>query len=100
MLWYQRALGACRRTDASAWKLNIGGEGANRDVQIGFDALKKMPAFDVVAVCQCVGNQCGLVQLHVAGVQCGHGAMGCAQWRGARLKDVLDRLGSMRRLSK
>jgi hypothetical protein len=25
--------------DASTWKLNIGGEGANRDVQIGFDAL-------------------------------------------------------------
>jgi sulfite dehydrogenase (cytochrome) subunit A len=55
--------------DAGTWKLNIGGEGANRDVQIGFDALKKLPAFDVVAVCQCAGNQRGLFQPHVAGVQ-------------------------------
>jgi hypothetical protein len=55
--------------------------------------LKKLPAFDVVAVCQCAGNERGLVQRHVAGVQWGHGAMGCARWRGARLKDVLDLVG-------
>ncbi|MCL2453430.1 MAG: molybdopterin-dependent oxidoreductase, partial [Alphaproteobacteria bacterium] len=30
---------------------------------------------------------------HVAGVQWGHGAMGCARWKGARLKDVLDLVG-------
>jgi len=79
--------------DAATWKLNIGGEGANADLQIGLDELKKLPAFEVVAVCQCAGNGRGLFQPHVAGVQWGHGAMGCARWKGARLKDVLDVVG-------
>jgi DMSO/TMAO reductase YedYZ molybdopterin-dependent catalytic subunit len=79
--------------DAGTWKLNLGGEGANGDLQIGLDELKKLPAFEVAAVCQCAGNLRGLFQPHVAGVQWGHGAMGCARWKGARLKDVLDLAG-------
>ncbi|MGH7248809.1 MAG: molybdopterin-dependent oxidoreductase, partial [Pseudomonadota bacterium] len=79
--------------DAGTWKLNLGGEGANGDLQIGLDELKKLPAFEVAAVCQCSGNRRGLFQPHVAGVQWGHGAMGCARWKGARLKDVLDLVG-------
>jgi DMSO/TMAO reductase YedYZ molybdopterin-dependent catalytic subunit len=79
--------------DAGTWKLNLGGEGANGDLQIGLNDLKRLPAFEVVAVCQCSGNRRGLVQPHVAGVQWGRGAMGCARWKGARLKDVLDLVG-------
>jgi hypothetical protein len=62
-------------------------------LQIGLDDLKRLPAFEVVAVCQCSGNRRGLVQPHVAGVQWGRGAMGCARWKGARLKDVLNLVG-------
>jgi hypothetical protein len=47
----------------------------------------------VTAVCQCAGNRRGLVQPHVPGVQWGYGAMGCARFKGARLKDVLNRVG-------
>jgi hypothetical protein len=47
----------------------------------------------VVAVCQCSGNRRGLFEPHVPGVEWGYGAMGCARWTGARLKDVLDRVG-------
>ena len=79
--------------DAGRWKLNLGGEGANGDLQIGLDNLKTLPAFEVAAVCQCSGNRRGLFQPHVAGVQWGYGAMGCARWKGARLKDVLDLVG-------
>jgi Oxidoreductase molybdopterin binding domain/Mo-co oxidoreductase dimerisation domain len=71
----------------------LGGEGANGGLQIGLDELKKLPAFEVAAVCQCAGNRRGLFQPHVPGVQWGHGAMGCARWKGARLKDVLDLVG-------
>ena len=81
------------QVDAGTWKLNIGGEGANSDVAIGLDDLKRLPAFEVVAVCQCAGNRRGLFQPHAAGVQWGSGAMGCARWKGARLKDVLDLAG-------
>ncbi|MGH6857790.1 MAG: molybdopterin-dependent oxidoreductase, partial [Methylocella sp.] len=79
--------------DAGTWRLSLGGDGANGDLQIGLDDLKRLPAFEVAAVCQCAGNRRGLFEPHVAGVQWGHGAMGCARWKGARLKDVLDLVG-------
>src|SRR6266496_3104313 len=79
--------------DAGTWKLAVGGEGANGETELNFDDLQKMPAFEVVAVNQCSGNRRGLFQPHVAGVEWGYGAMGCARWKGARLKDVLERVG-------
>jgi DMSO/TMAO reductase YedYZ molybdopterin-dependent catalytic subunit len=81
------------QVDASTWKLAIGGEGTKSGLTIGLDELKKLPAFEVIAVCQCAGNRRGLFQPHVPGVQWGNGAMGCARWKGARLKDLLDMVG-------
>src|SRR5262249_30690207 len=79
--------------DAASWKLKVGGAGANGAIEIGLEDLRRFPASEVVAVCQCSGNRRGLVQPHVPGVEWGYGAMGCARWKGARLKDVLDRVG-------
>jgi DMSO/TMAO reductase YedYZ molybdopterin-dependent catalytic subunit len=79
--------------DARTWKLLIGGEGANGQVEVTLDDLKRLPAAEVVAVNQCSGNRRGLFQPHVPGVEWGYGAMGCARWKGARLKDLLDRVG-------
>src|SRR5947209_5670276 len=79
--------------DARSWKLAVGGDGANSEIQLDLDALKQLPAYEVTAVCQCSGNRRGLFQPHVPGVEWGYGAMGCARWRGARLKDILDRVG-------
>jgi DMSO/TMAO reductase YedYZ molybdopterin-dependent catalytic subunit len=81
------------QVDAKTWKLSLGGEGANGEAQISLDDLKKLPTFEIVAVCQCAGYRRGLFQPHVAGVEWGSGAMGCARWKGARLKDVLDLVG-------
>jgi len=44
---------------------------------------------EVVAVNQCSGNSRGFFKPRVPGGQLGHGAMGCARWRGVRLADVL-----------
>jgi sulfite dehydrogenase len=79
--------------DATTWKVVVGGESANRQTELTLDDLKKMPAVEVVAVNQCSGNRRGLFQPHVPGVEWGYGAMGCARWKGARLKDVLDKVG-------
>jgi DMSO/TMAO reductase YedYZ molybdopterin-dependent catalytic subunit len=79
--------------DAKTWKVVVGGEGANSQTELTLDDLRNMPAFEVTAVNQCSGNRRGLFQPHVAGVQWGYGAMGCARWKGARLKDVLDKVG-------
>ncbi|HEX5213652.1 MAG TPA: molybdopterin-dependent oxidoreductase [Pseudolabrys sp.] len=78
---------------AEGYKIAVGGDGANGQVELTLDDLKKMPAVEVVAVNQCSGNRRGLSKPHVAGVEWGYGAMGCARWKGARLKDVLDKVG-------
>ncbi len=79
--------------DAKTWKIKVGGEGANGQTEISLDDLKKMPAVEITAVNQCSGNRRGLFNPHVPGVEWGYGAMGCARWKGARLKDVLDKVG-------
>jgi len=75
------------------WKIVVGGEGANGQAELTLDDLKRLPAAEVVAVNLCSGNRRGLFQPHVPGVQWSYGAMGCARWRGARLKDLLDKVG-------
>src|SRR3954471_17071994 len=79
--------------DAKTYKIAVGGDGANGTAEVTLDDLKKMPAVEVIAVNQCSGNRRGLSQPHVTGVEWGYGAMGCARWKGARLKDVLDKVG-------
>jgi DMSO/TMAO reductase YedYZ molybdopterin-dependent catalytic subunit len=81
------------RVDAATWRLAVGGDGANDEIQLGLDDLKQFTAAEVVALCQCSGNRRGLMQPHVAGVEWGYGAMGCARWKGVRLKDLLDKAG-------
>jgi DMSO/TMAO reductase YedYZ molybdopterin-dependent catalytic subunit len=79
--------------DAKTWKVTVGGDGANGRAELNLDDLKKMPAQEIVAVNQCSGNRRGLFQPHVPGVEWGYGAMGCARWKGVRLKEVLDKVG-------
>jgi DMSO/TMAO reductase YedYZ molybdopterin-dependent catalytic subunit len=79
--------------DARTYKIEVGGDGANGQTVITLDDLKKLPAYEMVAVNQCSGNRRGLSNPHVAGVEWGYGAMGCARWKGARLKDVVNIVG-------
>src|SRR5215831_17274519 len=78
--------------NANSWKVSVGGEGANGQAEINLADLRAMPAVEVVAVNQCSGNRRGLFEPHVPGVEWGYGAMGCARWKGVRLKDVLDKV--------
>jgi DMSO/TMAO reductase YedYZ molybdopterin-dependent catalytic subunit len=79
--------------DVKTYKITVGGDGANGTAELTLDDLKKLPTVEVVAVNQCSGNRRGLSSPHVAGVEWGYGAMGCARWKGARLKDVLEKAG-------
>jgi hypothetical protein len=74
------------RIDVRTWRLNVGGDAAERGLELSMDELKRdfEPA-ELVAVCQCAGNRRGLSTPHVAGVEWGSGAMGNARWKGARL---------------
>ncbi len=77
------------RVDAADWKLRLTGEGLKTELEIGLAELKRLPAAEVIAVCECAGNRRGLLKPHAPGVQWGHGAVGCARWKGAKLKEVL-----------
>jgi DMSO/TMAO reductase YedYZ molybdopterin-dependent catalytic subunit len=79
--------------DAAKWRLTVGGDGAKGETELTLDDLRKMTASEIVAVNQCSGNRRGLFEPHVPGVQWGYGAMGCARWKGVRLKDVLEKVG-------
>lgn len=79
--------------DAKTYKISVGGDGATSPIEITLDDLKQFPAVEVVAVNQCSGNRRGLSDPHVPGVEWGYGAMGCARWKGTRLKDILDKAG-------
>jgi DMSO/TMAO reductase YedYZ molybdopterin-dependent catalytic subunit len=78
---------------AETYRIKVGGDGASGQAELTLDDLKNMPAVEIVAVNQCSGSRRGLSQPHVPGVQWGYGAMGCARWKGARLKDILDKVG-------
>ncbi len=75
--------------DLADWKLTVDGDAAGKPLSLTLDDLKKLPQSEVTAVCQCSGNRRGMASPHVAGVQWGPGAMGCASWTGPKLADVL-----------
>ena len=79
--------------DVKTYKITVGGDGAGAPLELTLDDLKKFPAVEVVAVNQCSGNRRGLSNPHVPGVEWGYGAMGCARWKGAKLKDILEKAG-------
>jgi DMSO/TMAO reductase YedYZ molybdopterin-dependent catalytic subunit len=82
------------KVDAAAWRLSVGGEAAEKPFELTLDQLRReFQAVEVAAVCQCSGNRRGLSDPHVPGVEWGYGAMGNANWKGVRLKDVLARAG-------
>lgn len=76
-----------------AFRLQVMGK-VKTPLKLSVQELKKQfePA-EVVAVNQCSGNSRGFFQPRVPGGQLGHGAMGNAKWKGARLKDVLEKAG-------
>ncbi len=75
--------------EMAIWSMEIGGDAATRPRVVKMSDLNALPQEEIVAVCQCSGLRRGLFQPYVAGVQWGHGAVGCATWRGPRLRDVL-----------
>lgn len=65
-----------------------------KELSISLQDLKtKFDAVEIAAVNQCSGNSRGFSNPRVSGGQLGNGAMGNARWKGARLKDVLNKAG-------
>jgi DMSO/TMAO reductase YedYZ molybdopterin-dependent catalytic subunit len=79
--------------NARDWRLKVSGEAAALSLELSLEQLRRdFKPVELIAVCQCAGNQRGLAEPHVPGVEWGSGAVGNARWKGARLKDILARV--------
>jgi DMSO/TMAO reductase YedYZ molybdopterin-dependent catalytic subunit len=79
--------------DPAKWKVKIDGEVEN-ELNLSIDDLKNQ--FEVVTmalVIECGGNGRAYFNPPVSGNQWTVGAVGCANWTGVRLKDVLTKAG-------
>ena len=75
--------------DPKTFRLAVAGT-VGKELSLSLEELRDgFENVEVVAVNQCSGNSRGYFQPRVPGGQSGHGAMGCARWRGVRLADVL-----------
>lgn len=78
--------------DPKTFKVEIKGK-VNSPLTLSLADLKKFHPVEIVAVNQCSGNGRGFSNPRVGGGQSGNGTMGNAKWKGARLKDVLNKAG-------
>ena len=79
--------------DAETFKIKISGL-VNKEFEISLESLKNdYEQVEVTAVLQCGGNSRSAFSPVAGGIQWGSGAMGCAKWKGVRLRDILDRAG-------
>jgi DMSO/TMAO reductase YedYZ molybdopterin-dependent catalytic subunit len=79
--------------DLGTWRLRVGGR-VDHPLELTLDELKsKFPRAALAAALQCSGNSRGRFAPRVLGGEWGDGAMGNAEWVGARLRDVLAAAG-------
>ncbi len=79
--------------DVDSWRLKIGGS-VEKPVELSMGDLQtRFDKVTITAVAQCSGNSRGRFSPRVNGGQWGDGAMGCAEWTGVRLRDVLQNAG-------
>jgi len=65
-----------------------------KEIHVSLNELKtKFEQIEIAAVLQCGGNSRSAFQPIAGGIQWGNGAMGCANWKGVRLRDILDKAG-------
>jgi DMSO/TMAO reductase YedYZ molybdopterin-dependent catalytic subunit len=94
-LFYVRHHTNAARIDAQAakdWKVEVGGE-VERPMAITLDELKKMPKATVTVTLECAGNGRAFFDPPMPGIQWEKGAVGTARFTGARLADVLKKVG-------
>ncbi len=80
------------KQDPQGWTLTVDGE-VNTPLKLSLDDLRGMPAVTMPVVIECAGNGRGLIDPPVRGVPWQFGAVGCSEWTGVRLRDVLQKAG-------
>ncbi len=79
--------------DIEKYRLKVDGEVEN-ELSFTLDQLKtEFEPVEVTSVLQCGGNGRSAFSPVAGGIQWGNGAVGNAKWKGARLRDILERAG-------
>jgi len=79
--------------DPDTYKIKINGL-VEKNLEISLKELKTdFEQVEVTAVVQCGGNSRSAFTPIAGGIQWGSGAMGCAKWKGVRLRDLLLKAG-------
>lgn len=79
--------------DEAGWRLAIEGD-VETPLSLSVADLRAMPAATATVTLECAGNGRAFFTPPVAGIQWTKGAVGTARWTGARLADVLARVGA------
>lgn len=83
--------------DTNVWRLRISGHGVETPIELTYDDILSLEPVTVTHFIECAGNGRGLFALQqgqmASGGQWLLGAVGVAQWTGARLSDVLELAG-------
>ncbi len=83
--------------DVESWRLSIEGDAVSNPVQLTYDDIRKMPSRTFVSYLECAGNQRAMFDLvkgqKAKGTQWKTGGVGCAEWTGVSLRDVLQLAG-------
>ncbi len=80
--------------DLDSWTLTIGGESASREVSLTIDELKSQFEHHTYQLqLECGGNGRSEFVPPAGGNQWSVGAVGCPEWTGVRLRDVLEHAG-------
>lgn len=91
-----------RRVDPRHWRLKIHGDAVERETEISYDDLLKMPSRSIISVMQCAGNgrslfweQQDMLQApqKVTGNGWGLGGVGLAEWQYVPMSYILGLVG-------
>ena len=78
--------------DGARWRLEVGGL-VRQPLRLGLRNLVNLPAHIQTATLECAGNGRAFLAPPAGGEQWKLGAVGTAEWTGARLTEILDRAG-------
>ena len=81
-----------KRKDLQGWKLTIDGA-VDTQLELSMDDLLRFPQVSLKVVLECAGNGRSLFDPKVGGTPWIRGAVGCSEWTGVRLRDVLKHAG-------
>ncbi|HEV8045511.1 MAG TPA: sulfite oxidase, partial [Rubrobacter sp.] len=95
--FFIRSHAATPRLDAASWRLRVDGPGVERPLEIGYDAVLRLPAVTLTRALECAGNGRAFFAerqgREAPGTPWRLGAIGVAEWTGAPLREVLERAG-------